>query len=926
MSALGYVFLGAVLVLAMQCLLAASSLRRLRLAAHLALERTPLLLAPPTRRAYHTLPAPGAPSDNDDDESSSSRYLVPDSVRHFLLAVRAVLKMADMSPENLAYQRHVKALPQQHSLGHLDDFTDDSTSIASSTDLPDDPDTPRQAPQPLTFPPLHSQVTIVQDPTMMSTTRLKYKAPAEDSVFDPLLKSLFNKATSTLLPPIPHASLFENLHLDPLHMVAEQAHTWMIPGFGSVRFIDYAPLAFKVVRDKFGYELNALQEAIGEDGFCLIEQSCGKSESLFFTTKDERFKFKTLRGAEADNLRAFLPDYLAYIDKNPNTLLPRYLGLYTFEPPPPTSLSTSSPSASVSRFSDPNHTPTNTPRASSTTTPATAGTASTDAIATLLAKPFTIVAMANVFGDTPLRVAEKFDFKGSSVGRRTLGGGVRIHGEEERLGGEETGGFVEKAQADSAVAGGVVDWMLGKVLGGGGGVDGGSGNGVVKEGCVVGCLSGGGGGEGDKKRESLDLSGLTLKELDFERLVDAGCTNLLHVGVDKKRMVMEQLEADVELLKRHGFMDYSLLVGIYRKPKVQKPSTWNNFMSVRPMSLATLLTAPFKSKSQRSSPNLEPNDDDQFPTLSSHSPTTSQHIPSSMEPISYSSSIASSSRRHSPTPHHAHSHHHHRSWIEDVGDRLLSQLFQTPRMNSNATSGAASAGRYPGSRSGLSTRAPSRLQFDHTVPLGFTAIDIHEDEEGDEHGGGGLAGESRTTSPLRGGVSVAGCDEQEEEDGEEEAGGVVDLTVPFSKQFLGGIKSEGLVSDTVEYEVYFIGLIDALQKFNFAKWIERGIQRKKHGASSSAIARTSSNSCISQQSSTGSNASCVTIRADHPLDDHVAIDVTVGVPVSPTGSSGGGGQVCGRRVSGSLAMPEVSVEEPGRYAERLLDFVRGVFV
>jgi hypothetical protein len=31
--------------------------------------------------------------------------------------------------------------------------------------------------------------------------------------------------------------------------------------------------------------------------------------------------------------------------------------------------------------------------------------------------------------------------------------------------------------------------------------------------------------------------------------------------------------------------------------------------------------------------------------------------------------------------------------------------------------------------------------------------------------------------------------------------------------------------------VYFLGLIDILQKFNFAKWIERGIQKQKHKSS-----------------------------------------------------------------------------------------------
>ncbi|KAI9352756.1 hypothetical protein BDR26DRAFT_203870 [Obelidium mucronatum] len=68
-------------------------------------------------------------------------------------------------------------------------------------------------------------------------------------------------------------------------------------------------------------------------GHVLLKGPVGKSESVFVTTLDGRFKFKTLRGSEIENLRLFLPHYLAHVSKYPNTLLPRYLGLYTFEPP-----------------------------------------------------------------------------------------------------------------------------------------------------------------------------------------------------------------------------------------------------------------------------------------------------------------------------------------------------------------------------------------------------------------------------------------------------------------------------------------------------------------------------------------------------------------------------------------------------------------
>jgi hypothetical protein len=147
---------------------------------------------------------------------------------------------------------------------------------------------------------------------------------------------------------------------------------------------------FQSIRKKFGYSCKCLLSSL--DKPLSYFDSEGKSEALFFVTEDKKFLFKTLRGAEPANLKAFLQDYLLHISKEPNTFLPRILGFYTFE--------------RLSRCSD---------------AIITAGTASVTlkSVDMIIPPKFTIIMMANVFGHS-LDINLKFDFKGSQLGRETL--------------------------------------------------------------------------------------------------------------------------------------------------------------------------------------------------------------------------------------------------------------------------------------------------------------------------------------------------------------------------------------------------------------------------------------------------------------------------------------------------------------------------
>lgn len=154
--------------------------------------------------------------------------------------------------------------------------------------------------------------------------------------------------------------------------------------------MDHAPLVFQAIRKKLGYSCKSLLSSL--DKPLSFFDSEGKSEALFFVTDDRKFLFKTLRGSEPSNLKAFLQDYLLYISKEPCTLLPRILGFYTFERQSRGSDTISNSGASLGTFK------------------------SMDMI---IPPKFTIIMMANVFGHD-IDIHFKFDFKGSQLGRETL--------------------------------------------------------------------------------------------------------------------------------------------------------------------------------------------------------------------------------------------------------------------------------------------------------------------------------------------------------------------------------------------------------------------------------------------------------------------------------------------------------------------------
>ncbi|KAF8931840.1 Phosphatidylinositol 4-phosphate 5-kinase 9 [Dissophora ornata] len=388
--------------------------------------------------------------------------------------------------------------------------------------------------------------------------------------------------------------------LDRHFFNVDQVHEWNIPSYGRVKFTDHAPLVFHAIRERFNYTLADMDEALSQP--MTVMKTPGKSDAVFFASHNHgRFLLKTLRNAEPENLKGFLSDYLAHIQKYPNTLLPRYLGMYTFERLSGSKISGNSTGNRQSSAMDgilggddkEHQYGFGLSRAFSSKTDATAaqhlhlnGTLLSGKDDGLPSK-LVVVVLANVF-DTPEVVHERYDFKGSNVGRRTLpvnratrekstvGQEMLLRPQEHYfsnfLGQRSTepepiaGDFIRRRAssrraADDDRASIATTATMPKYdpreehshsqTGGR--------TSSTEDGNVI-------------PQAVVDNIGhLTLKEMDFQNRVFTGETRRIHLGESRRSEVLSQLEEDTALLRKHDFMDYSMLVGIRIVPKAPQP-------------------------------------------------------------------------------------------------------------------------------------------------------------------------------------------------------------------------------------------------------------------------------------------------------------------------------------------------------------------
>jgi len=133
-----------------------------------------------------------------------------------------------------------------------------------------------------------------------------------------------------------------------------------------LKFKDFAPKVFHQIRQLFGVSEEAYLNSFQRNNLTAIKGQ-GKSGAFFIFTNDRQFILKTATGEERDFLWSVLPYYWQYVQRHPHTLLPRFYGVYSMK---------HEGIGGVTRF----------------------------------------VVMNNLF-NTPFDLNEKYDLKGSTIGR-----------------------------------------------------------------------------------------------------------------------------------------------------------------------------------------------------------------------------------------------------------------------------------------------------------------------------------------------------------------------------------------------------------------------------------------------------------------------------------------------------------------------------
>ncbi|KAJ5074579.1 phosphatidylinositol 5-phosphate 4-kinase isoform a [Anaeramoeba ignava] len=94
------------------------------------------------------------------------------------------------------------------------------------------------------------------------------------------------------------------------------------------KFKDYAPMAFRHLREKFGIDAGDYMVSLTADYILNELITPGKSGSMFYFSYDGRFVLKTTTSGEAKFLQSILPYYYEHVLQNEHTLLTRFFGLH----------------------------------------------------------------------------------------------------------------------------------------------------------------------------------------------------------------------------------------------------------------------------------------------------------------------------------------------------------------------------------------------------------------------------------------------------------------------------------------------------------------------------------------------------------------------------------------------------------------------
>ncbi|KAG0248920.1 Phosphatidylinositol 5-phosphate 4-kinase type-2 alpha [Mortierella polycephala] len=661
----------------------------------------------------------------------------------------------------------------------------------------------------------------------------------------PLLHSGVSSFPSPMFPPLsatiprPLGSI-SSPALDRYYFGVDQVHEWNIPSYGRVKFTDHAPLVFHAIRERFHYTLADMDEALSQP--MAVMKTPGKSNAVFFASHNHgRFLLKTLRGSEPEALKGFLNDYLAHIQKHPNTLLPRYLGMYTFERLAPSKAMNRAAGqsgvfdggmGSNGGISGDKH------GLGANVSSNTAqhlhlnGTLLSGRDDGLPAK-VVVVVLANVF-DTPNIVNERYDFKGSNVGRETL----------------PTQQDTREKQADSSA--GLSRAELGRT------------SSDMDQNRALPDLARRRSRRADpvldEKRSSTahffdmkrdeqnssagkstlrdedvdDISHLTLKEMDFQNRIMTGETQLIHLGPLRRSEMLSQLEEDTALLRKHDFMDYSILVGIRIVPKaaVQDEQSDSSHGSDGRRSR-------YSCGSDADNSNLDSDDDGSSSSKSvtdkkNESTGDLSQVLDQLWNMMHLSEVLSEERV---------------AFIKELSERAQTTLREMYFRGESATATGSRARKLkrkkdtPAAVELKPVRSTGRSKGGHGSRQSLRAMDEFFDPDSfqtvryksraDSSGPSArrpalsnVINTSRNDSEVVQGQWDSPAHLQQPQQGQEQQGQQEqqDHQSPSQHQpiWSQGVTSVGLPED---YEVvYYFGLIDILQKYNLSKWLERNFK------------------------------------------------------------------------------------------------------
>eukprot|EP00871_Galdieria_phlegrea_P002116 jgi/Galph1/2905/GphlegSOOS_G1581.1 len=93
-------------------------------------------------------------------------------------------------------------------------------------------------------------------------------------------------------------------------------------------FKDYFPMVFRDLRQRFGINSELYVRSVCGSEALRELSTPGKSGSLFFHSWDDRFILKTVSKAETTTLKKILPQYYFHMMQNRESLITRFFGLY----------------------------------------------------------------------------------------------------------------------------------------------------------------------------------------------------------------------------------------------------------------------------------------------------------------------------------------------------------------------------------------------------------------------------------------------------------------------------------------------------------------------------------------------------------------------------------------------------------------------